>query len=88
MRRQLVAFHVDSEVGHSWEREDIPKEDALYLRVHKIRRQHGVIGPSAFEAKGAPGEREWIYRLIGASTQIPKIRGIEPGCQRIILLSL
>lgn len=51
-----MAAHVDSEVGQVWESEEIPKEDLLYMRVHKTRRRQGIIGPSAFEAKGLDGK--------------------------------
>jgi hypothetical protein len=86
-----VACLMDSKVDRPWEREDIAKEDILYLRVHKMRRQHGIIGPSAFEAKGAPGEKgrdlstDWCKH---ATPEETRGRAKEPSDNLVVALTV
>jgi len=54
-----LAAHVDSEIGDPWESEEIPDEDVLYLRVHRLRlkKRSGAIGVSSFQEMGEGTDR-------------------------------
>jgi hypothetical protein len=79
-------FSVADEV--SWPTEEIPDDNYLWMRVHKIRVRNGEIRPSAFENKPTPTDgmsTDWDKY---ASPQDTRDRGNVPTDNAVIRLKV